>query len=142
MKYYKSLMIIVISLISPAVLAHTGVHSDMPVESVLNNFLIGLSHPVSGIDHLLVLLLAGFLIARRENKKRLMFTAVILSPILLYGIDANMMNLSFTSGFMLASIALIYSGDFFGKKLTIISNLKMSRVKVNHVKGKSYKSEP
>ncbi|VAW50810.1 hypothetical protein MNBD_GAMMA06-428 [hydrothermal vent metagenome] len=138
MKHYNKFLIsIVIASMSPLVLAHTGTHSGAHSgayagthsgEVILNNLIIGLSHPVSGVDHLIVLLLAGFLVFRCGNKKILMFGAIILSPSLAYGVDASVMSLSFMIGFMLTSSLLIYLGGFIGRQLTVVESV----IKVNN----------
>jgi urease accessory protein len=65
----KNWLIAVLSLASPSLYAHTGVHIDPSLVS-------GLLHPLTGIDHLLVLLAVGLIAAKQGGKAIVAFPAV------------------------------------------------------------------
>jgi urease accessory protein len=59
-------------LVSPSLYAHTGGHID-------HSLLSGLLHPLTGIDHLLVLLAVGLIAAKQGGKAVFAFPAVFLA---------------------------------------------------------------
>jgi len=65
----KNWLIAVLSLVSPPLYAHTGGHIDPSLVS-------GMLHPLTGIDHLLVLLAVGLIAAKQGGKALFMFPAV------------------------------------------------------------------
>lgn len=68
----KTSLIAVLCLVSPALYAHTGAHID-------HSLISGLLHPLTGIDHLLVLMAVGFLAAKQGGKALFAFPAVFLA---------------------------------------------------------------
>ncbi len=73
--YYKFLITAILSLLAPLAQAHTGSHVDM----VFTGFVAGLVHPLMGADHLIALVLVGFLMSRRKGSQLVMLTAIVLS---------------------------------------------------------------
>ena len=67
----KNWLIAALSLVSPALYAHTG-HID-------HSLISGLLHPLTGIDHLLVLMAVGLIAAKQGGKAVLAFPAVFLA---------------------------------------------------------------
>jgi urease accessory protein len=65
----KNWLIAALFLVSPSLYAHTGGHIDPSLVS-------GLLHPLTGIDHLLVLLAVGLIAAKQGGKALFMFPAV------------------------------------------------------------------
>ncbi len=68
----KNGLIAALCLVSPSLYAHTGEHIDYSLSS-------GLLHPLTGIDHLLVLMAVGWLAAKQGGKAVLAFPAVFLA---------------------------------------------------------------
>jgi urease accessory protein len=68
-KYWSS---IVLCLVSPALYAHTEGMSD-------NGFLSGLLHPLTGVDHLLVLVAVGICAAKQGGKAFILFPGMFLA---------------------------------------------------------------
>jgi urease accessory protein len=67
----KNWLIAALFLISPSLYAHTGGHID-------HSLMSGLLHPLTGIDHLLVLLAVGLIAAKQGGKAVFAFPAVFL----------------------------------------------------------------
>jgi urease accessory protein len=65
----KNWLIAVLFLVSPSLYAHTGGHIEHSLVS-------GMMHPLTGIDHLLVLLAVGLIAAKQGGKALFMFPAV------------------------------------------------------------------
>jgi urease accessory protein len=65
----KNWLIAVLFLVSPSLYAHTGGHID-------HSLISGMLHPLTGIDHLLVLLAVGLIAARQGGKALFAFPAV------------------------------------------------------------------
>lgn len=65
----KNWLIAALFLISPTLYAHTGGHID-------HSLMSGLLHPLTGIDHLLVLLAVGLIAAKQGGKAVFAFPAV------------------------------------------------------------------
>lgn len=89
MKHWnKYLIVFVVLLISPLAQAHN--------DHITVGFVAGLSHPFSGIDHLLALVLAGLFVGRLITKRRvaigfLLFALGLgISGALLMGVQAGM----------------------------------------------------
>ncbi|MGZ4968646.1 MAG: HupE/UreJ family protein [Methylobacter sp.] len=59
-------------LVSPSLYAHTGGHIE-------HSLISGLLHPLTGIDHLLVLIAVGLIAAKQGGKAVFIFPAVFLS---------------------------------------------------------------
>jgi urease accessory protein len=68
----KNWLIAVLFLISPSLYAHTGGHID---HSLIN----GLLHPLTGIDHLLVLIAVGLIAAKQGGKALFLFPAFFMA---------------------------------------------------------------
>ncbi|CAA9890197.1 Urease accessory protein [Candidatus Methylobacter favarea] len=68
-KYWSSM---VLCLASPALYAHSGEMSD-------NGFLSGLLHPLTGADHLLVLIAVGICAAKQGGKAIILFPGIFLA---------------------------------------------------------------
>lgn len=68
----KNQLIAALCLVSPSLYAHTGGHIDHSLFS-------GLLHPLTGIDHLLVLLAVGLLAAKQGGKALWAFPAVFFA---------------------------------------------------------------
>lgn len=69
---FKSQFIVILLLISNPLYAHTGNH-------IGGSFFSGLLHPLTGIDHLLVLVAVGLIAARQGGRALLTFPAVFFS---------------------------------------------------------------
>ncbi len=67
----KNWLIAALCLVSPALYAHTG-HID-------HSLISGLLHPLTGIDHLLVLMAVGWIAAKQGGKALFAFPAVFLA---------------------------------------------------------------
>jgi urease accessory protein len=67
-----NLPVAALCLVSPSLYAHTGGHIDHSLVS-------GLLHPLTGIDHLLVLLAVGLIAAKQGGKAVFAFPAVFLA---------------------------------------------------------------
>ncbi|MGZ4996439.1 MAG: HupE/UreJ family protein [Methylobacter sp.] len=65
----KNWLIAALFLVSPTLYAHTGGHIEHSLVS-------GMLHPLTGIDHLLVLLAVGLIAAKQGGKALFMFPAV------------------------------------------------------------------
>lgn len=65
----KNWLIAALFLVSPSLYAHTGGHIE-------HSLMSGLLHPLTGIDHLLVLLAVGLIAAKQGGKALLAFPAV------------------------------------------------------------------
>jgi urease accessory protein len=65
----KNWLIAVLFLVSPSLYAHTGGHID-------HSLMSGLLHPLTGIDHLLVLIAVGLIAAKQRGKTMFAFPAV------------------------------------------------------------------
>jgi urease accessory protein len=68
----KNWLIAALFLVSPSLYAHTGGHIDHSVMS-------GLLHPLTGIDHLLVLLAVGLIAAKQGGKAAFAFPAAFFA---------------------------------------------------------------
>ncbi|MDO9270937.1 MAG: HupE/UreJ family protein [Methylobacter sp.] len=68
----KNWLIAALFLVSPSLYAHTGAHIE-------HSLMSGLLHPLTGIDHLLVLLAVGLIAAKQGGKAVLAFPAVFLA---------------------------------------------------------------
>lgn len=68
----KNWLIAALCLVSPSLYAHTG-------GQVEHSLISGLLHPLTGIDHLLVLLAVGLLAAKQGGKALFTFPAVFLA---------------------------------------------------------------
>ncbi len=68
----KNWLIAALCLVSPSLYAHTGGHTELSVMS-------GLLHPLTGIDHLLVLLAVGLIAAKQGGKVMFAFPAVFFA---------------------------------------------------------------
>ncbi|MGZ5049800.1 MAG: HupE/UreJ family protein [Methylobacter sp.] len=68
----KNWLIAALFLISPTLYAHTGVHAE-------HSLMSGLLHPLTGIDHLLVLLAVGLIAGKQGGKALLAFPAVFFA---------------------------------------------------------------
>ncbi len=68
----KNQLIAALFLVSPSLYAHTGGHIDHSLTS-------GLLHPLTGIDHLLVLMAVGLIAAKQGGKALFAFPAVFLA---------------------------------------------------------------
>jgi len=73
--YYKFLITAILSLLAPMAQAHTGSHVDI----MFTGFVAGLVHPLTGADHLIALVLVGFLMSRRKGSQLVMLTGIVLS---------------------------------------------------------------
>lgn len=78
----KNWLIAVLFLISPTLYAHTGVHAEHSLTS-------GLLHPLTGIDHLLVLLAVGLVAGKQGGKALLAFPAVFFA-LMAVGVSLSM----------------------------------------------------
>ena len=67
----KNWLIAALFLVSPSLYAHTGGHIE-------HSLISGLLHPLTGIDHLLVLLAVGLIAAKQGGKAVFAFPAVFL----------------------------------------------------------------
>ncbi|TAK64485.1 HupE/UreJ family protein [Methylobacter sp.] len=65
----KNWLIAALFLVSPSLYAHTGGHID-------HSLMSGLLHPLTGIDHLLVLIAVGLIAAKQGGKALFAFPAV------------------------------------------------------------------
>ncbi len=82
MKYgYKLLLTLGAVLISPQVLAHSN--------SVSTGLLAGLSHPLTGIDHLAALILAGTFIGRNVSARPLLQSGFLVAFLCVLGLGAG-----------------------------------------------------
>ncbi|MFA5018913.1 MAG: HupE/UreJ family protein, partial [Methylobacter sp.] len=68
----KNWLIAALFLVSPSLYAHTGGHIE-------HSLMSGLLHPLTGIDHLLVLLAVGLIAAKQGGKAVFAFPAVFLA---------------------------------------------------------------
>jgi len=68
----KNGLIAALCLVSPSLYAHTGGHID-------HSLISGLLHPLTGIDHLLVLMAVGWIAAKQGGKAVLAFPAIFLA---------------------------------------------------------------
>ncbi len=68
----KNQLIAALFLLSPSLYAHTGGHID-------HSLISGLLHPLTGIDHLLVLMAVGLIAAKQGGKALFAFPAVFLA---------------------------------------------------------------
>ena len=68
----KHWLIATLFLVSPSLYAHTGGHID-------HSLISGLLHPLTGIDHLLVLMAVGLIAAKQGGKAVFAFPAVFLA---------------------------------------------------------------
>ncbi|MDI1291498.1 MAG: HupE/UreJ family protein [Methylobacter sp.] len=68
----KNGLIATLCLVSPSLYAHTGGHID-------HSLISGLLHPLTGIDHLLVLMAVGWIAAKQGGKAVLTFPAIFLA---------------------------------------------------------------
>jgi urease accessory protein len=68
----KNWLIAALFLVSPSLYAHTGGHID-------HSLMSGLLHPLTGIDHLLVLLAVGLIAAKQGGKAAFVFPAVFFA---------------------------------------------------------------
>jgi len=68
----KNWLIAALFLVSPSLYAHTGGHVE-------HSLISGLLHPLTGIDHLLVLMAVGLIAAKQGGKAMLAFPAVFLA---------------------------------------------------------------
>ena len=72
MKYsFQTLIASAAVLVSPMALAHD--------HSLTTGFVAGLLHPITGIDHLLALMLAGFFIGRRVSSRWVAVSGLLLA---------------------------------------------------------------
>ncbi|MDP1773411.1 MAG: HupE/UreJ family protein [Methylobacter sp.] len=67
----KNWLIAALCLVSPSLYAHTGGHVE-------HSLISGLLHPLTGIDHLLVLIAVGLIAAKQGGKAVFVFPAVFL----------------------------------------------------------------
>jgi urease accessory protein len=67
--HIKNWLIAALFLVSPALYAHTGGH-------IGHSLFSGMLHPLTGIDHLLVLLAVGLIAAKQGGKALFMFPAI------------------------------------------------------------------
>lgn len=65
-------LVAALCLVSPSLYAHTGGH-------IGNSLMSGLMHPLTGIDHLLVLMAVGLIAAKQGGKAVFAFPAVFLA---------------------------------------------------------------
>jgi len=72
---YKFLVAVIISLLAPMAQAHTGHHEGL----MLTGLVAGLTHPLMGADHLIALVLVGFLMSRRKGSQLIMLGGIVLS---------------------------------------------------------------
>ncbi|MCX7100371.1 MAG: HupE/UreJ family protein [Methylobacter sp.] len=70
--HIKTWLIATLLLISPSLYAHTGGHID-------NSLMNGLIHPLTGIDHLLVLIAVGLISAKQGGKAMFVFPAFFMA---------------------------------------------------------------
>jgi urease accessory protein len=70
--HIKNGLIVALCLASPSLYAHTG-------GNVEHSLISGLLHPLTGIDHLLVLIAVGLIAAKQGGKALLVFPAVFLA---------------------------------------------------------------
>lgn len=68
----KNWLIAALCLVSPSLYAHTGGHIE-------HSLISGLLHPLTGIDHLLVLMAVGLIAAKQGGKAVFAFPAVFLA---------------------------------------------------------------
>ncbi len=68
----KNWLIAALCIVSPSLYAHTGGHID-------HSLISGLLHPLTGIDHLLVLLAVGLIAAKQGGKALFAFPAVFFA---------------------------------------------------------------
>lgn len=68
----KNWLIAALCLVSPSLYAHTGGHVD-------HSLISGLLHPLTGIDHLLVLMAVGLIAAKQGGKALFAFPAAFLA---------------------------------------------------------------
>ncbi|TAN67043.1 MAG: HupE/UreJ family protein [Methylobacter sp.] len=68
----KNWLITALLLVSPSLYAHTGGHID-------HSLISGLLHPLTGIDHLLVLMAVGLIAVKQGGKALFAFPAVFLA---------------------------------------------------------------
>jgi urease accessory protein len=68
----KNWLIAALCLVSPSLYAHTGGHVD-------HSLISGLLHPLTGIDHLLVLMAVGLIAAKHGGKALYAFPAVFFA---------------------------------------------------------------
>jgi len=104
MKLWQKLLFVSSAiLLSPSAFAH-GSH-------VASGFMAGVSHPLSGVDHIVTLLLAGLLIGRfAAGKIKLVLPAISLLMVVyiwVHGAEMLSMNGSFIAGFVLTSVGVI-----------------------------------
>lgn len=71
--HIKNWLIAALCLVSPSLYAHTGGHD------VEHSLISGLLHPLTGIDHLLVLVAVGLIAAKQGGKAMFAFPAVFLA---------------------------------------------------------------
>jgi len=122
MKHWQSFLILTTALISPQVFAHV----DHINTHLAFGFMNGLTHPFSGADHIITLLLAGVLIARFTTGQIKIaistLTLLTVSYLWLHGAEISMMNSEFVMGFITSSLAI--SGLAFLMDKYFISKLK------------------
>ncbi|MBL6986579.1 MAG: HupE/UreJ family protein [Methylobacter sp.] len=70
----KTWLIAALCVVSPSLYAHTGGHID-------HSLISGLLHPLTGVDHLLVLIAVGLIAAKQGGKAMLAFPAIFLTLI-------------------------------------------------------------
>lgn len=68
----KNWLIAALFLVSPSLYAHTGSHID-------HSLISGLLHPLTGVDHLLVLIAVGLIAAKQGGKALFAFPAVFFA---------------------------------------------------------------
>jgi len=69
---FNNWLIAALFLVSPSLYAHTGAHID-------HSLMSGLLHPLTGIDHLLVLLAVGLIAGKQGGKALFAFPAVFFA---------------------------------------------------------------
>ena len=107
----RNQLIAALCLVSPSLYAHTGGHIE---HSLMN----GLLHPLTGIDHLLVLMAVGLLAAKQGGKALFAFPAVFLA-LMAFGALLNSYALQIPFVESLIALSLIAFG------LLIIANDKL-----------------
>ena len=113
--FHTTVMTITGLLIAPLAQAHTGIHSTVGLAD-------GFMHPVTGLDHLLVAIAAGFWVAKSGRhclQSVLLFLLLLLAGMLLgaAGVLFTQLEITTTLAFVLPAVVIavaIARQDLFG----------------------------
>ena len=97
----KNWLIAALCLVSPSLYAHTGGHID-------HSLMSGLLHPLTGIDHLLVLMAVGLIAAKQGGKTLFVFPAAFLALMVTGALlNAVAVQIPFVESFIALSLVAI-----------------------------------